>query len=480
MTTRSTARWAGPSRLAERKLACADTQPPHETDDGLRMWRSLMILAFLSGCASREREPPPPQASLQAWLDTWLEARRCLVGDAEDTRTGVAIGMLVGRDCARPLHQLEAMSRTGDAGLDRAWSAAVERIPGIAAATTPEMRANEIDVLDAFARALGFAINRWIPPSDRGAKLPLLADPEEMFGGKRVMTTDFSGGFPHALQSPPPDSDDWAISVDQYGNKLLYTQVMQDLRRPWPIAHADSPSQALLVWMPRNYAYAIDVTPKGGTTTTSFVRGNLDRWWQDARTGEVIMVVDARRTQIHRLRPGSSAPLVAKTFPLTSHFRKTCLHGGEVWGLEGETVVRVTSPERRIFELGGISKGMHLDCRGDTALLLRHFPDVIERCREDACEEVFTSDTYREGVAALLDDGRWIYASELDGVVAVWVEGEAGPQLFRFPGMPWLVAITESGGKPALVVSAYASGIYHRFALPKPPAAGLVTAHTQP
>ena len=106
-----------------------------------------------------------------------------------------------------------------------------------------------------------------------------------------------------------------------------------------------------------------------------------------------------------------------------------------MWGRRGTRVVHLTASEACwSLSLGEISKTMKLDCRGDAALVLRHDPDVLERCSDEGCQQVFVAPMERDGVAALLDDGRWIYAADLDGMVALWIEGADAPHVYRLSG----------------------------------------------
>lgn len=446
------------------------------------MSRLLPLLVLLSACSGSDRDAQTRASyrSLHTWLDTWLEARQCVVGSAPDTLAGVTIGKLIGRDCSRLLHQLELPVVTDDAALDRAWSGAIDRFKRTADAESLTTRANGIDETDAAARALGLAVGRWIPGMTKGEPVPLLPDPAPMFGGVDVLDLHFNGGFPYAYQVPPEGANTTAIGVDRLGNRLAYHQSI-DSRRPFAFAEVVTASQALLVWTRGDapFAYAIDVKPKGGVARTTYVPGKLRYHAQHPQTGQIVMHVEHDHEYfIHRIEPGSITPRVSPGQQLGEYrYNARCMHDGELWGLAGEVAVHVTEKEHWPKLVYEISKDMTLDCRADAALALRHHPDVLERCGEGGCEEVFSAPIDRPGSAALLDDGRWLYASLLEGIVALWIEGSDAPALYRVKGHHQLAAITVDRGEPLL---AFRSGSrYWSVGVPKVPVFSSVAVRNQ-
>ncbi len=310
--------------------------------------------------------------------------------------------------------------------------------------------------------------------------VPLLPDPAPMFGGVDVLDLHFNGGFPYAYQVPPEGSDTMAVGVDRLGNRLAYAQSINS-RRPFAFAEVSTASQALFVWTRADapFAYAIDVTSKGGVTRTTYVPGKLRYHAQHAQTGQIVMHVEHDHEYfIHRIEPGSSTPTVSPGQHLGEHqYNARCMHDGELWGLAGEVAVHVTEKEHWPKVVYEISKDMTLDCRTDVALVLRHYPDVLERCGEGGCEEVFSAPIDRAGSAALLDDGRWIYASLLEGIVAVWIEGNEAPALYRVSGQHQLVAITVDRAEPLLAFRSQRR--YWSVGLPKLPAFSSVAVGNQ-
>jgi hypothetical protein len=421
------------------------------------MSRKLLVVAVLSACSTvAPNDNIAPYRSLHAWLDTWLEARRCMLQDAPDTLTGLTIGKLVDRDCRRPLHQLELQIPTDDVELNRAWRHALDHSKRALEADALEVRARGVEETDVIARALGLAVGRWIPPVERGPALPLLQS-ADMFGGHEVITPSFNAGFAYAFQLPPEDSNSFAFAIDRRGAKVVSEQDIVDSKRPVPLARFADRAKTSIVWTApgSSFAYAIDVTRTGEATRTTYVPGKVYYHDRDPKTGELILYVRVgERGFIHRLEPGSARPNIEETrFWNGFDFRGTCIHGGEVWGLEQASAVHVTSSQPWTPQVGEISKEMQLDCRNRHPLLvLRHDPDVLERCDDEECTQVFASPVWQSGVAALLDDGRWAYATTLDGIVALWIEGCAKPQLFRLPADEReLVAMTVDDGEPLLV-----------------------------
>jgi hypothetical protein len=398
----------------------------------------LLFLLFACSRSDRDAEIQASYRSLHTWLDTWLEARRCLLGDAPDTLTGVTVGNLIGRDCSKLLHQLELQIPTDDVVVDRAWMRVIDHFVATSKSDSLKTNARGIDDTDAGARALGLAIGRWILPMHRGPALPSLPEPIGMFGGEASLDS-VSGGFVYGSQIPPFESNALGVHVDRLGRLLAYTQELDYSRGLHPQADIRTPERTLVVRVDRSRPeeYAIDVTPKGGTTRTTRVPGALRFRKQDPKTGEIVMYVEAgQKTFIHRLKPGATTPSVTKAALETDfEFDETCIYGGEVWGLWGTRVVHLTTPEQCwSLSIDEISKTMKLDCRRDVALVLRHDPDVLERCSDEGCQPVFVAPTERDGVAALLDDGRWIYAADFEGMVALWIEGADAPQVYRLAG----------------------------------------------
>ena len=105
-------------------------QPQRGPGDARHMSRLLPLLFLLSACSDTDHnaEIQASYRPLHAWLDTWLEARRCLLGDAPDTLTGVTVRKLIGRDCSRLLHQLELQIPTDDVAMDRAWMRMIDHL----------------------------------------------------------------------------------------------------------------------------------------------------------------------------------------------------------------------------------------------------------------------------------------------------------------------------------------------------------------
>ncbi len=134
-------------------------------------------------------------------------------------------------------------------------------------------------------------------------------------------------------------------------------------------------------------------------------------------------------------------------------FRVQCHDGGVAWGFDGEAL-RAIGPGLYRQPIAETDRPAALDCRGSTVLLLERRPDRLVRCSFQSCVSVFRSPTRVPGVAALLDDKRWVYAAAIEGVVGVWVEGVSHPMWARIPDAADLIGLSQHLGHLYLVASA--------------------------
>ncbi len=145
-----------------------------------------------------------------------------------------------------------------------------------------------------------------------------------------------------------------------------------------------------------------------------------------------------------------------------------CRHQDTLWSMTEAEV-------QRFGASGFASMPLHdkqgpdpaIDCRGETALVLRRLPDVVERCTGDHCRVVFEARHHERGGAALFDNGTWIYAAALGRVVGVWREGGAAPAFYQLEDGDELKGVTVLNNTAYFVV--VNAGLYR--VRPIPPAA---------
>jgi hypothetical protein len=153
-----------------------------------------------------------------------------------------------------------------------------------------------------------------------------------------------------------------------------------------------------------------------------------------------------------------------------SEVKYTCRDSGALWAVDDrdDIVYRVSLPSSRTFQLKDANPRRVEDCRGDTALMLGGRFNGLTVCRNDRCKEVRLQAwlTFR-GIAALLDDGTWIYAATTHGIVGVWREKSiTAPEFYRLPGPDEPSAIAVLRGIPHLVI-VDSGGVYRFVALPR-------------
>lgn len=396
----------------------------------------LLVLSLLAGCATRSA-PPDVASPIDAWLDRWADARRCLVADAGDTLTGVTVAILLGRTCEAELR------------------AAMEPAPIIALASAPRLvdavreqpsmpvkRAAAIDAVDKLAQQLG----RATPVSNKTLRL---LDPRHAI--EHEFGTQFGGGAIRVF------SEDKEVVITAFGKQTEYERERGQRPTTDPAKHLASlvaGSQRVNVWSTKDtdHAYEIDSSSDGTQwTTVESPKGSYVTHWQDpwTRSLEIQVRDEVGRLAVHRITPQQPKPSVRLSdYPARGGFAD-CTNGGQHWWLGEDSVARFAEKPLRLTNWTRVGQ---LDCRGATALATSHWPDALERCR-DKCETVFRSPNNLEGRGALLEDGRWIYAVVLDHIVGVWTE-RAEPVFYRLAKPHALAAIAVLGGKPVLVLDA--------------------------
>jgi len=196
----------------------------------------------------------------------------------------------------------------------------------------------------------------------------------------------------------------------------------------------------------------------------------LSRSSQDPVTGAVdIVVYGSEYAFLHRfdrIEPWQFAERV-EIPKFEHHF--VCRDSSVLWAMDprnARSLLRVTPPTSRVFELAEVYPSGVEDCRDTSALVLRKeaFRQYLDLCRGDGCTTVHKAQHNLDSAAALLDDGSWMYAAANGTVVGVWREGAPEPAFYRLQKAGNLVKLVVLKGKPYLVL--VIDGGYQFVALP--------------
>lgn len=431
------------------------------------MLRLLVVL--LVACAA---DAAPP-TGLPTWLDTWVVARDCLVASG-NTREGISVARLEGRECSRPLHQLDVLVPAHPLGA--VWRRAIDRSQLLVIAQPPRVSASIVDEVDELAHMLGTAIGHEIVPRKAGVALTSLPDPVALFDGRSPSPRDvrINAGSIEAMVSDLEQGESTHYVVTSFGNESrVETPLFAKLAVPSLDWHASARAIAAI---DRGHHRSV-VYPGGATWSYEIERSSDDgkHWTRetirdagrvvtssiDRKTGELVLLLQRDRSRFsHRLIAG--APPVIHEVGLWGEVDPLSATCG-TWMLDHELVRRLI-PLDDMRELHGWGKGAAFDCRGDSALVLRHGPDVVEHCTKQ-CDVVFAPPVGIRGGAGLLRGERWIYASNIDGVVAVWAAGQRGPKFHRVASSDPVVAVAALADRAVLVLRSEA-GRYSIVPLP--------------
>ncbi len=396
------------------------------------------VLLLLVACGTADSKPPPVSAGLEAWLETWDEARRCLVADGHDLETGVAISILTGRDCTKPLHQLQIQGRVVDE-VDGWWRAAVDRIRKVGNLVLPSRRAALIAEIDERVRLLSLVSRHVSPVPAPAATLKTL----------QVQATP---------DGVAPESD-----------LAWLEEAMEKSRdRFVVIAGAADGSNGVVVrrpaWRSAEHAYELWISANRGAswqTQMGPARSHIVDRWQDLATGTVELLIKDHLglSFVHRITPGAARVIVpghdtSRDLGSTGGVIR-CDQGGVMWEVEGDRAARFGG---KALQLDGSARDGQVACRGDVAVVLRRDPDQIERCERHCRSEWFAAPELR-GSIAMLKDRRWVYAANLEQVVAVWVEDQRSPRFFRLPVDGDIVGLAMKGGRLVLTVTDGSSSV---------------------
>jgi hypothetical protein len=464
--------------------------------------RAVAGLVLLVACGGKPTE-------LMAWLDDWEAARACLVGAhglGEDTATATAIAELSRGAC-----RIDAGLRYPGLPDDRSdppiasWERATAQVDHLQYGTAQE-RGAAIDAIDAEVAGLRAAVGK--PPIERVARRPIATLPagreltvdtsplivrvaandagEFNMGAIRGTTaagellatalddvrsgpTDGDPAWPSFAWNVEALRDQGAISIGLPGKPRVTVPVAGgDLDVMFAIDGPDA-RVVLVETMGDGPPYAIVVSTDGGArwrVVPAPALGRLSGWGpQDPRTGGVdLLVSTVGYVYRHAWHPGSAfwravtAPgkvtfpeLPDTPIPWPERTWIACANGGVAWTVDDYTAVRIDDAGFTPLKLHDVSFGFDVDCRGDTMVVRNGHPDRVERCRGAACEIVHQTSFEQRGAAAILDDGRWIYAAIIDGIAGVWREG-APAAFYRLAAPTELRAITVLRGVPHLVL----------------------------
>jgi hypothetical protein len=161
-------------------------------------------------------------------------------------------------------------------------------------------------------------------------------------------------------------------------------------------------------------------------------------------------------TTFHLVRFDGAHPLAPPTVLTVPRFERenTCRHGAVLWGYDEEIgVVRVAGTEVAHLDPVAGSATRAVACTADALLVEESdVPVRYHRCTARECKEAFRGSVYAYGRAAMLDDGRVVYAAGRGHVIALWTENVADPTYFKLPGTLTLDDVVVWDGVPHALV----------------------------
>jgi hypothetical protein len=472
----------------------------------------VLVAVLLVACGDK-----PAPSKLLGWLDDWERARQCLVGThgiGEDTATATAIAELIDGPCERDAGLRYPGLPDDRGGVAARWEVATERIDQIG--RSPTERGPAIDAIDLQVVAMRSELRLAAIRRTRGAPIETLpADRHLLAGGwavassksfdasaftlgavrleterGHVLATSLdevrvigAGGvpaWPTMTWRADALRDEGAIAIGPEGGPIRKVPVGGDI---YVIGAIDAGTTRLVLveTLGEDSPYSVVVSTDGGArwrVVEAPAGVDLAGVFQDPRTGGVDLLARTSGYLFrHAWHPGSAwwnavtspGAVVFPEAPRGAYDRVEaprldCTNAGVAWGVRGLEVLRVDDDGFAFLELRDQATGFGVDCRGDTLLVMQSHPDRVELCHRVGCQPVHEAKHDRDGAAALLDDGRWIYAAVLDGVAGVWRDG-AAPAFYRLASPGELRAITVLRGVPHLVLGA--TGEPYRFvALP--------------
>ncbi len=339
---------------------------------------TALFVVGLTACATADGQPVPD--GIETWLDTWAEARRCLVVDAEDTTTGVAISMLTGRDCAKPLHQLQISSPE-----NALWSSAIDLV-GKLDDPSPSVRALWIADIDSRAHLLGLIAGH------------LTTAP--------TITAPLQALHPDAILSRP------RLVEEAWPRQHSIVRELSTRRYYVLEVGAKGPSGVVVlkpVWRSADHAYEIRISSDHGASWQTRIGpplSHVEDHWQDPQSGTIELLIEDVYGSwwVHRVTPGSPT-IVRHGFDRSRDDGYVdrplrCEDHGVLWQVDGDIAARFGDPP---LPLGGAARGGQVACRGEMAVVLRRNPETIERCEDRMCRWEWSPPAKLHGSVALLD-----------------------------------------------------------------------------
>jgi len=422
--------------------------------------RHLTLLALVA-CSSVSGSAEPQNNHLDGWLERWDRARSCLVEGGGNTRNGVAISTVLGRDCTAFVAAVE--EPPGD---DPLWSY-TRVLVGELSTTSIEQRALVVDQIDANLsarprtrrliipgeppRVLDGYRPRWLEEAHRVTFNAGAIHTEHRYCDEHVTGSDRSDHpcwLHHPLERPVYPSGTWFPDAVVIKGETISRQLA---------AADDGAFRLILALDDEEAAYVAWLSSDAGRTwrrTAAPAGTRVVAYWQEPGSGRIDVIVrDLDDVYRHRISPRGQIQMsriyARRSWDFPLGLEISCRHGEVAWSVVGNDVIEIGDHVRR-WHLNGFGRGADVDCRGDTAIVLRHGPDVIERCGA-GCNSVFAPKFDGRGVAALADDQTWVYALAVDRVVAVWREGRRGVELYQLAEPGELQALSVLGGEAWLV-----------------------------
>jgi hypothetical protein len=356
-------------------------------------------LLALIACASPAQHPN----ALASWLDDWESARRCWVGTATyDLEAALAVGELSGRRCRM---RLSIDHRELDAPLAELVERANRGANALRHERDVTRRARVLDQIDRDVARLYQLANLDEPTREVEEPLEVLDTVRALEHGRVESATEASIA---AL--------DERLTIRILPHHQWETASSHDGGRTWTTAR--NPPDTRLVGLSQD--------PDSGTIELLVERDNFVWLFRVTTRSLPTFEQDAVELGTHRgsrvdCRAGATSWIVTPTDLL------------RVQGRRVSTVYAGWNPHER--------RSTQLACAHETAIVLRHDPDVVERCTGGACERVLEVKHSRRGAVSLTAGG-WVYAASLGGVVGIW-QAHGAPRFYRvadgeLEGIRWI------------------------------------------
>ncbi len=444
-------------------------------------------------------------AATHAWLSAWQRARACMLGDyGPDTATAVAVAWLVRDDCAAertalrlpddasPLLDVhDAVSRLRFADRSRPWEAALlDKIDAAAARARASLglsdakrsTARTVEILPRALQLPGDATDAKRLQFERGRILVDVLEDWELAEHVEIENVDRFTRWtsPRGYQVGYPSRSWAAVTWGKTGGSTLRTielgatstappprvrDLPIKLEMPeWyrPIAAMDhDDTRVVILQHIHGDAFAVAISnDRGGHWRLERSDDLVIDAVQDRATGNVDVVAHRAgqwTTEYVYRFVAQAAWQWPEPIAIPRVEALACRDRDIAWAIQTAPglLLRIGPTGQRTVVAG--DGFLVADCRGDSALVLRETGrpsshEVLDVYRGNDSDTVLQSSHAFGGSAALLDDGTWIYAAAIRGVVAVWRQHAAQPAVYRLPHEGAITRISVLGGVPYLVV----------------------------